>query len=135
MEDTAMELRNMLSPTKTRKDDILRIELHRRDNKVLSHILKNELEELKSIKDVKSLTRANRRILENYRRFDSRISKMSLEERVKLLDFMVEDVHLLVCIPETNVIARNLVTAQRKGMDNEPIDDFKGLVCFRYVHL
>lgn len=133
MEDTAMELRNMLSPTKTRKDDILRIELHRRDNKVLSHILKNELEELKSIKDVKSLTRANRRILENYRRFDSRISKMSLEERVKLLDFMVEDVHLLVCIPETNVIARNLVTAQGKGMDNEPIDDFKGLVCFRYT--
>jgi len=134
MEDTVAELKNMLSPTKTRKEDILRIELHKRDNKVLSHILKDEISELDSLKnDVKTLTRANRRILENYQRFYSRISEMPLDERVKLLDFMVEDVHLLVCIPETNVIARNLVTAQGKGMDNEPIDDFKGLVCFRYT--
>jgi hypothetical protein len=39
---------------------------------------------------------------------------------------------VLVCIPETSRIARNIVMSQgRKGMDNEAIDDFKGLVCFR----
>lgn len=46
----------------------------------------------------------------------------------------MERVYLLVCIPETSRIARNIVMSQgRKGMDNEAVDDFKGLVCFRYV--
>ena len=82
-------------------------------------------------KDMSKLTRANRSILKNYQRFCARINELNFDERVELLDFMIENVHLLVCIPETPVIARNLVTAQGKGMDNEPIDDFKGLVCFR----
>jgi uncharacterized protein with ParB-like and HNH nuclease domain len=134
MEDTVDELSNMLNPPKVRKADILRIELHKRDNQVLSHILKGEISELSNIKkEKKELTRANTRILNNYQKFSSRLKELSLDERVRLLDFMVENVYLLVCIPETPVIARNLVTAQGKGMDNEPIDDFKGLVCFRYV--
>ena len=135
MEDTVVELSNMLKPPKVRKEDVVRIELHKRDNQILSHIFNNEISELDSFKDKdkKKLTRANRRIFENYRRFTSRIQELSCDERVQLLDFMVENVYLLVCIPETPVIARNLVTAQGKGMDNEPIDDFKGLVCFRYV--
>lgn len=135
MEETVVELANMLKPPKVRKEDVVRIELHKRDNIILAQILKNETSEVDSIKDKdkKKLTRANRRILENYRRFTSRIQDLSSDERVQLLDFMVENVYLLVCVPETPIIARNLVTAQGKGMDNESIDDFKGLVCFRYT--
>lgn len=131
MEDTADELTNMLKPPKVRKADILRVELHKRDNQILSLILDNDIDKLDMFTEKKLLTRANHRILDNYIRFVSRIQELGLDERVKLLDFMVENVHLLVCIPETPAIARNLVSAQGKGMDNEPIDDFKGLVCFR----
>lgn len=132
MEDTVNELSNMLIPKKVRKADVLRIQLHMRDNQILSQILKDELKEFGDLyKDTNKLTRANRSILNNYKKFSSRIQELSYEERVELLDFMIENVHLLVCIPETPIIARNLVTAQGKGMDNEPIDDFKGLVCFR----
>lgn len=135
MEETVRELSNMLNPPKVRKADVLRIQLHKRDNQILSQILKNELKEFGDMyKDMSKLTRANRSILKNYQRFCARINELNFDERVELLDFMIENVHLLVCIPETPVIARNLVTAQGKGMDNEPIDDFKGLVCFRYVH-
>jgi len=52
---------------------------------------------------------------------------------VKFLDYLVENVYMLVCIPESSTIARSLVMSQGKGKDNEPIDDFKGLVCFRYT--
>ncbi len=59
---------------------------------------------------------------------------LTTRERLRLLDYIVERVYLLVCIPETSRIARNIVMSQgRKGMDNEPVDDFKGLVCFRYA--
>jgi len=58
---------------------------------------------------------------------------MEKDDRVKFLDYMVENVYMLVCVPESATIARSLVMAQGKGKNNEPIDDFKGLVCFRYT--
>jgi len=131
LEETITELSNMLKPPKVRKAEIVRIELHKRDNEILSLILNDDTSKLEMLHDLKMLTRANRRILENHKRFVSRIGELSVDERIKLLDFMVENVYMLVCIPESQAIARNLVTAQGKGMDNEPIDDFKGLLCFR----
>ncbi|KAL7465001.1 hypothetical protein ACHAXS_005333 [Conticribra weissflogii] len=81
-----------------------------------------------------SLSPTNRRVLDNFLRIASRLEALTTRERLRLLDYMVERLYLLVCIPETSRIARNIVMAQgRKGMDNEPVDDFKGLVCFRYT--
>lgn len=78
------------------------------------------------------LSNANARILHNFIHLSKRLSLLSTRERLRLLDYIVERVYLLVCIPETSRIARNIVMSQgRKGMDNEPVDDFKGLVCFR----
>ena len=134
LEETITELSNMLKPPKVRKAEIVRIDLHKRDNEILSLILNHDTSKLEMLHDLKMLTRANRRILENHKRFVSRIGELSVDERIKLLDFMVENVYMLVCIPESQAIARNLVTAQGKGMDNEPIDDFKGLLCFRYAY-
>ncbi|KAL7449368.1 hypothetical protein ACHAWC_001433, partial [Mediolabrus comicus] len=80
------------------------------------------------------LSNANARILHNFIHLSKRLSLLSTRERLRLLDYIVERVYLLVCIPETSRIARNIVMSQgRKGMDNEPVDDFKGLVCFRYT--
>ncbi len=83
-----------------------------------------------------SLSPTNARIFHNFVHLSTRLSSLSTRERLRLLDYIVERVHLLVCVPETSRIARNIVLNQqgrRKGMDNEPIDDFKGLVCFRYT--
>ena len=81
-----------------------------------------------------SLSSANTRIFQNFVHISNRLSTLSTRERLRLLDYIVERVYLLVCIPETSRIARNIVMSQgRKGMDNEPVDDFKGLVCFRYT--
>jgi hypothetical protein len=83
-----------------------------------------------------NLSPANSRIFHNFVHLSKRLSTLSTRERLRLLDYIVERVHLLVCVPETSRIARNIVLNQqgrRKGMDNEPIDDFKGLVCFRYT--
>lgn len=83
-----------------------------------------------------SLSPANSRIFHNFVHLTNRLVSLTTRERLRLLDYIVERVHLLVCIPETSRIARNIVLSQqgrRKGMDNEPIDDFKGLVCFRYT--
>ncbi len=130
MDGTVMELANMLNPPKVRKADVVRIELNKRDNEVLSHILKNEVETLKRI-DLKKASRANKRISDNFKLFSDRVSAIEKDERVKFLDYLVENVFMLVCIPESSTIARSLVMSQGKGKDNEPIDDFKGLVCFR----
>ena len=139
-EGTVEELTAMLNPPKVRKDPVLRIELRKRDNEMLRRILVPELAtgedgavgiDLPSSKNWASLSPTSRRILENYGRLSSRVSDLSAGERVALLDYLVERVYLLVCVPETGRIARNIVMAQGKGMDIEPIDDFKGLVCFR----
>ena len=130
MEETTKELANMLNPPKTRKADVSRIELHRRDNEVLQLILTNEIDKLEKI-NLKGSTRANQQILSNYQLFTNRMNEVSNEDRLKLLDFMIENTFMLVCVPESATIARNIVMGQGKGKDNEPIDDFKGITCFR----
>ena len=80
------------------------------------------------------LSAPNARIFHNFVHLSEKLVPLTTRERLRLLDYVVERVHLLVCVPETSRIARNIVMSQgRKGMDNEPVDDFKGLVCFRYT--
>lgn len=145
-EGTVQELADMLNPPKVRKAPVLRIELRRRDDEYLRRILLPELTAdgpggsgvrvdlpLSGTHERKSLSATSRRVVDNYERLLERAGGMPHDERVRFLDYLVEHVYLLVCVPETARIARNIVMAQGKGMDNEPIDDFKGLVCFRYT--
>jgi len=155
LDATANEISNMLMPTKVRKEDVMRITLRKRDNVLLNQILigdtsttsgENEDEEEISTQSYTSLSNkqktqllqplsiANTRILNNFIHISNRLTTLTTRERLRLLDYIVERVYLLVCIPESSRIARNIVMSQgRKGMDNEPVDDFKGLVCFRYT--
>ncbi|KAL7547251.1 hypothetical protein ACHAWF_010573 [Thalassiosira exigua] len=156
---TAAEIAGMLRPTKVRKEDVMRITLRRRDNVLLERILVGEsargggddegddehpdmppaktfakLSPKGKSKLLSSLSPANERIFQNFVHLSNRLDLLTTRERLQLLDYVVERVYLLVCIPETSRIARNIVMSQgRKGMDNEPVDDFKGLVCFRYT--
>ncbi|KAL3807270.1 LOW QUALITY PROTEIN: hypothetical protein ACHAXA_004086 [Cyclostephanos tholiformis] len=151
---TAHEISGMLMPTKVRKSEVLRITLRRRDNVILERILMgggggDDDDDDSTTPDkypqmskegraalLSTLSPANSRILHNFVHLSNRLTSLTTRERLRLLDYVVERVHLLVCIPETSRIARNIVLSQqgrRRGMDNEPIDDFKGLVCFRYT--
>lgn len=125
------ELTNMINPPKMRKDDVLRIEMNKRDNEMLRRILLRDNVPVFTKTQMKALSVTNKRILENFYHISSRISTRSSSDRLKLLDYMIERVFMLVCIPESGSIARNICMAQGKGMNNEPIDDFKGLLCFR----
>ena len=160
LEATANEISSMLMPRKVRKEDVKRITLRKSDNVLLEKILVNNFdddddddEEDKTTTTAVSLpptntwskltpkqksnlltplSNANTRIYHNFVHLTKRLSLLTTRERLRLLDYIVERVHLLVCIPETSRIARNIVMSQgRKGMDNEAVDDFKGLVCFR----
>lgn len=158
---TAHEISGMLMPTKVRKEDVLRIKLRKRDNVLLEKILIGDDEDDNDENDdgesqssslptqslyypkmsakekaqlLSPLSPANVRIFGNFIHLSDRLALLTTRERLRLLDYIVERVYLLVCIPETSRIARNIVMSQgRKGMDNEPVDDFKGLVCFRYT--
>jgi hypothetical protein len=130
MDDTSKELADMLNPPKVRKADLVRIELNKRDNEVLSYILKNDSKKLENI-NVKKMNRANKSIADNFNLLSDRVGALEKDQRLKFLDYLVENVYMLVCVPESSTIARSLVMSQGKGKDNEFIDDFKGLVCFR----
>ena len=127
--DTATELKNMLQPPKVRKENILRIDLTPRDQPVLEDILTSD--QAINVTGYTTKTIAQSHMVENFGCLYSRVTQLSSEQRLQLLDYMIEHVHLLVCIPESAAIARNIVMGQGKGKDNEVIDDFKGLVCFR----
>ena len=137
---------NPLQPHQMCQMRSLRISLRKRDNVLLEKILRGDVESetptqayttMKSRERsvlLSALSSANGRILDNFTHSAKRLSILSTRERLRLLDYIVERVHLLVCIPETSRIARNIVMSQnRKGLDNEPVDDFKGVVCFRYT--
>jgi len=127
----AKEISNMLHPVRARKDDISRVELRPRDDIVLQSILRGEASS-SSLSIGKSVT--HQRLWQNSQFLRERASALTKEERINFLDFILERVYMLVCVSETPRIARNIVMGQNKGMNNEPIDDFKGLVCFRYTN-
>ncbi|KAL7454146.1 hypothetical protein ACHAWC_009913 [Mediolabrus comicus] len=54
------------------------------------------------------LSNANARILHNFIHLSKRLSLLSTRERLRLLDYIVERVYLLVCIPETSRIGKSL---------------------------
>lgn len=137
MEEAVIELANMLKPPKTRKAEILRVEMNPRDNEVLADILAgtgtDKIADLSdaSPKEMEKLSKPNQQIVKNYNHISKRMRSLEKHDLLQLLDYTIEKVYMLVCVPESASIARNIVMGQGKGKDHEVIDDFKGLVCFR----
>jgi len=101
--------------------------------KIVSDLL-GETSPLTPIKNWKNLPQCDQRILEVYKYFVNRIEDLGEENTLKLVERFESDVYLLVCIPSDTKIARNIVMGQGKGKNIEPVDEFKGMVCFNRIN-
>ena len=82
-----------------------------------------------------NLTETDQLVINNYELLLKNMDELSIDKKLNLFDYLQESVYFLVCSSNDASIARNMVMGQGKGKNNEPIDDFKGLVCFRAIHL
>jgi hypothetical protein len=82
----------------------------------------------------KHLPPSDRLIVEAYDYFCKRIAELGpLHALEVLLENFMSKVYLLVCIPANTRIARNIVMGMGKGKNLEPVDEFKGMVCFNSI--
>jgi hypothetical protein len=138
-QETIKELSGMLNPQRARKDPILRIELRQREGAMLRKILIPDLTDdelrvdLPTPKCRGNLTETDQLVINNYELLLKNVDELSIDEKLTLFDYLQESVYFLVCSSNDASIARNMVMGQGKGKNNEPIDDFKGLVCFRAI--
>ncbi|KAL7530022.1 LOW QUALITY PROTEIN: hypothetical protein ACHAXR_003276 [Thalassiosira sp. AJA248-18] len=78
----------------------------------------------------KKRPRYEQRILEVYEHFHKIIKDLGSDETLKLGDQIYDFVYIIMCFPSDTKIARNIVMGQSKGKNTEPVDIFKGMVCF-----
>ena len=125
---TAQEISGMLMPARVRKEDVARMTLRRRDNVLLEKIAIGDTDGDDSggegsssssppVRDysgmsarqrsdlLSPLSSANARIFHNFVHLLDRLASLTTRERLRLLDYIVERVHLLVCIPETSRVS------------------------------
>jgi hypothetical protein len=145
-EETVKELTLKLNPSKARKGPVLRIEPRKREATMLPRILTPELTESGDRVDLvgligevamadrkNKLSQVDQRLIANYELLLQSANALSVDDKLKIIDYLQDRVYFLVCITASSRIARNIVMGQGKGKNNEPIDDFKGLVCFREI--
>lgn len=153
-EAIAKEVSNMIYPLKPRLDPICRVELRGSSgNKTLHTLLSRtdpnsgcsldddgDYKEMASMFPKKGSWRrletpeCDQRILKVYNYFRMRIEELKEEEEIfDLLEKIRNDVRVNMFIPSDTITARNMVMGQRKGKDIEPVDEFKGMICFTYI--
>jgi hypothetical protein len=135
--DTVEDLRAMLKPVKSRKEDILRVQMREREGTWLTRILNKSLETelvLPSAKNRLSLPAPERRVIENYECFVKSTERLKVDEAYALLDYIKESVFIMVSIPTDTRMARNMIMGQGKGKNTAPVDIFKAMVCFNNIH-
>jgi hypothetical protein len=140
-ENDAVEVSKAIFPAKSRLQPVSRIELRDKKGQWLKTILvKNgpgaEAAELKlpKLRQRKQLDPSDRLIVEAYEYLHQRIQEMGPSQALDiLLENFMSKVYLLVCIPANTRIARNIVMGLGKGKNLEPVDEFKGMVCFNSI--
>jgi uncharacterized protein with ParB-like and HNH nuclease domain len=149
--DSATEVARMIYPTKPSKniDDVARIELREKNgNKWLKCILsRTDPETNKLIQDDEDIMKVlpketswkkfqqecDRQILTIYNYYRKRIVDLENEDKMlNLLERFGDDVYVMVFIPSDTIMARNFIMGQGKGKNIEPVDEFKGIVCFKW---
>jgi hypothetical protein len=144
MAEFAHEASMMIKPDRKKKETRLRIEMREKDGQLLKLILgrgavvdeaqnKAYDVDMSNRKKLKSLSDVDRRIVDVFGLFDKRICELGVGRALKVFDYLRGSVFLLVSIPPNARMARNMVTGQRRGKNFEPVDEFKGLVCFALV--
>jgi hypothetical protein len=138
--DNASQAAANICPDKTRLERITRITLREKEGELLKSILVNRLDmnedeqlKLPSKNQRRTLPPRDQRMLEVFDYFQERIVEMDDDSADNLFRKLLEDVFLVVTIPTDTRTARNLVMGQSKGKDVEPVDYFKGMVCFNFI--
>jgi hypothetical protein len=140
--DETIEATQAIFPCKSRLDPVCRVQLRDKNSQLLQHILSKrdattgdacvELV-LPKLRSRKNLVESDRLILEAYEYCHGRIQELGATKALDLFVNLTEKVYLLVCIPANIRIARNLVMGLGKGKNLEPVDEFKGMVCFNSI--
>jgi hypothetical protein len=136
-EDTVEELRAMLRPVKSRKEDIFRVQMREKEGFLLKAILSktaNSPLEVPTSKQQKVLPAPECRVIENYQFFVRCAQNLTVDEIYRILDYIKESTFIMVSIPTDTRMARSMVMGQGKGKDTAPIDMFKAVVCFNSIH-
>jgi len=141
--EVVKEIAGRIYPNKPRADPVCRIQVREKNGFYLQLILSklddkgehiNDLfvgeSSLPPIRSWKNLPAWDQRILEVYRYFFKRIEELNKDEILDLHDRSTSDVYVLVYEPSDTRIARSIVMGQSKGKNIEPVDEFKGMVCF-----
>ena len=81
----------------------------------------------------KLMVESDRLILEAYEYFLGRLDELAPDKALKMLENFMTRIYVLVCIPSCTRIARSIVMGLGKGKNLEPVDEFKGMVCFNYI--
>jgi hypothetical protein len=134
-EEDAKDVSDAIFPQKPRRKPVDRIKLREKNNEILRHILRRNSPEfiLPNLKSRKNMGESEKLILEAYEYFLQRIGELGPDKAIELLTNAMEKVYLLVCIPSSTRIARNIVMGLGKGKNLEPVDEFKGMVCFNSI--
>ena len=133
---TVEDLRAMLKPVKSRKEDILRVQMREKEGVWLASILNKTSDTqlvLPNAKNRLNLPAPERRVIENYEIFVKSIEKLKVDEVYALLDYIKESVFIMVSIPTDTRMARNMIMGQGKGKNTAPVDTFKAMVCFNNI--
>ena len=141
--EDALEIANAIYPQKRRLDPVPRIQIRERNKTVLNKILENdgngdealrsEQHILISPKSRKQLPKSEQCIVNAYEYLHGRVKELGPEKSIELLDDFNSGTFVLVCIPATTRIARSIVMGLGKGKNLEPVDEFKGIVCFNCI--
>jgi Protein of unknown function (DUF1524) len=137
----ALEVSRAIFPIKPRLKSVGRIALREKNSRLLTHILTKcddserpcKTLDLPKSSSRKYVDKSDRLILEAYEYFLSRIDDLGPEKSLDMLENFMSRVYILICIPSCTRIARNIVMGLGKGKNLEPVDEFKGMVCFNSI--
>ena len=129
------ELGRAIYPTQPGLKDAARIQVRGSGGKQLDYILskKDGRLDLPKKRERKKLSLSEQLIIEHYEYFVKSISEMGVKATIQLWRSIQNRTYVLMCIPASLRIARNLVMGLSKGKNLEPVDEFKGMVCFNRI--
>eukprot|EP00956_Cyclotella_meneghiniana_P005873 scaffold7699_cov21-Cyclotella_meneghiniana.AAC.1 len=140
-------------PTSLAPRPVCRVEVRSKNAKSTLRLILSKIDDGNAVKDLlgkesplmpkkkwRDLPKPKRRILEVYDNYFKRVNNLGVkdtskgvQDTLKLVKKMLSFVFMIVCTPSNTKIARNIVMGQSKGKNTEPVDIFKGLVCFNNI--
>ena len=130
--EATAEIQAMIRPDKTRKKTVTRVRVPNRQGIWLHKIL-NGTVKVPHPRERKELGAVDNSVLEVFDFFKAQIERLGPEKTETFLERLKSNVYISICVPPDTRTARSIVMSQGKGLDLEPVDEFKGIVCFSNI--